>query len=263
MFDDFLQEILKYKQELLEKKKVFLNELKKKIDRESLSQYHLFKKAISKTGEINLIAEIKKASPSKGVICKDFNVLRLAEIYVRNKASAISILTEDKFFAGKPSYIKVVSENFKIPVLAKDFIIDEMQIYEAFYCGASAILLIVAILSEQQLKHLMSVAARLDLDCLVEIHDEAELEKAINVGAEIIGVNNRNLHTLEVDLGISQKIIPKIPKGKIIVAESGIKTHEEIQMLKNLGTNAVLIGETFLRAPDINHKISELMYGQS
>ena len=98
---------------------------------------------------------------------------------------------------------------------------------------------------------------------MVEIHDEAELEKAINVGAEIIGVNNRNLHTLEVDLGISQKIIPKIPKGKIIVAESGIKTHEEIQMLKNLGTNAVLIGETFLRAPDINHKISELMYGQS
>ncbi len=261
MPNDFLEKILEHKRDLIQKKENYYNAIKEKIKHETFSRYHLFYNAITKSGKINLIAEIKKASPSRGLICQDFTPLRLARIYMESGAAALSILTEDKFFLGKPDYIRTVSNAYTLPILTKDFIIDEGQIYEAYVCGASAVLLIVAILSDEQLMHLKKVATDLDLDCVVEIHNEAELKRALEVDAEIIGINNRNLRTFEVDFKTSERLIPQIPEGKAIVVESGLKSHEEIKKLKALGVHAVLIGETFLRAADVAGKIKEVMEG--
>ena len=259
MSADFLQNILAYKKTLLREKEAFYASLKKKIKDDKLSRYHIFKRAISRPGQINLIAEIKKASPSRGIICKNFDVLNIARTYVANDAVAISVLTEDKYFLGKYPYIRQVSEHFSVPVLTKDFIIDEVQIYEAFYCGASAILLIMAIVDDHALKHLMKVAHELDLDCLVEVHNEEELKRSLDAGAELIGINNRDLHTFEVNLDVGRNLIPKIPKDKVIVVESGIKTNADVKLFTQMGANAVLIGETFLAAEDLDKKIKEVM----
>jgi indole-3-glycerol phosphate synthase len=256
---DFLNNILGHKRQIIKKKEAFFSSLKKDRDKVTHTRYQLFKRMISARGQINLIAEIKKASPSKGVIRDNFDLLDIAKVYEQSKAAAISILTEDKYFLGKPEYIKKVTAQSHVPVLAKDFFIDEGQIYEAWYNGASAVLLIVTILDEGQLKSLLQIAASLDIDCLVEVHDEEELEKALGVGAEIIGVNNRNLLTFEVDTRTCANIIPNIPKDKVIVAESGIHTPEDIDKLRELGAHAVLIGETFMRAEDIGNKIQEIM----
>ncbi len=256
---NFLEKILEYKKSLLQKKKAFYSTLKKKFRQERLTRYRLFKKTISAPGKMNLIAEIKKASPSQGLLCRHFDPVSLAKIYAANGAAALSILTEDKFFQGSPGYIKQVSEKLDIPILTKDFIIDEGQIYEAFVCGASAVLLIVAILEEDQLKQLLLAASRLDLDCLVEIHEESELNLALKADAEMIGINNRNLRTFDVDLGVSERLIKKIPKDKVIVVESGMQSFQEVQKFKALGAHAVLIGETFLKAPDVGEKVREVM----
>jgi len=256
---DFLDKILEHKRGLIQEKKTFYAALKKKFDQERLTRYQLFKKVISAPGQIHLIAEVKKASPSKGLICRDFDPVALAQIYAANRAAALSVLTEDKFFRGSPHHIKKVSEKVDLPILMKDFIIDEGQIYEAFVVGASAVLLITAILKEDKLKKLMETASGLALDCLVEVHDESEVDTALRAGAEIIGINSRNLKTFEVDLGVSERLIKKIPKDKVIVVESGIKSFKEVQNFKRLGANAVLIGETFLRAPDVGAKMSEVM----
>jgi len=262
MSADFLQKIVEHKRQLLHEKQPFLASLKQKITGNKLTHYGLFKKAISQPGQMNLIAEIKKASPSQGIIRDNFDVMELARTYVDSGAAAISILTEEKFFLGKPPYTRQVSDHFAVPLLTKDFIIDEAQIYEAFYMGTSAILLIVAILTDEEIKHLMAVARSLDLDCLVEVHDERELERALKADSEIVGINNRDLHTFEVDIRTSERLIPKIPKDKVIVAESGIKTYQEVKMLKEAGAHAVLIGETFLREDDVAKKIREVMHGQ-
>lgn len=263
MESSFLEKIIKHKKNLLKEKKAFYQALKDKNKKGTFTRYRLFKKAIYVPGKINLIAEIKKASPSRGLICRNFDVMNLARIYTQNGAAAISVLTEEKFFLGKPPYIRTVVENFQVPVLTKDFIIDEVQIYEAFSFEASAVLLIMAILEDTMVKDLMAVANQLDMECLVEVHDEKELKRALDLGAEIIGINNRDLHTFDVDLKVSEHLIPKIPKDKIIVVESGINTHEEILKFKELGAHAVLIGETFLKEADIAKKIKEVMYGQS
>ncbi|MDD3374603.1 MAG: indole-3-glycerol phosphate synthase TrpC [Candidatus Omnitrophica bacterium] len=259
--NDFLSKILLHKKELILKKKDFFNALKNKLKDKEHSCYSLFEKAISSPGKISLIAEIKKASPSRGLICKEFSVSGLARKYVKSGAAAISVLTEEKFFLGKPSYVREVSDHFAIPVLAKDFFIDELQVYEAFAQGASAILLIVAILKDEEITHLMKIAHNLDMDSLVEVHDEEDLKRAVDLGAKIIGVNNRNLKTFEVDFKNCETLVPRIPKDRIIVAESGIKTHEEIEILKALRVDAVLIGETFLRSADVETKIKEIMNG--
>ena len=159
--------------------------------------------------------------------------------------------------------MRQISERFSIPVLMKDFIIDEAQVYEAFQFGASAVLLIAAILNDKELKHLTEVAAGLDLDCLIEVHDEKELQRALKAKADMIGINNRDLRTFKVDFKTSERLIPLIPKDKIIVAESGLKTHDEIKKLKELGAHAVLVGETFMQADDIAAKIREIMTGVS
>ena len=259
MMENFLDKIIAQKKIDVKRRKALLGDLKMLIENSKLTGYHLFKKAISQPGRINLIAEIKKASPSKGLICENFDAVNLARIYQEAGADALSILTEEKFFLGKPHYITKVSAHFSLPILQKDFIVDEIQVYDAFRLGASAVLLIVAILTDRELQRFLKLANDLDLDALVEVHDEKELTRALQAGAEIIGINNRNLHTFEVDIKNSEYLIPKIPKNKIIVAESGLKSHAEVLRLKELGANAVLIGETFLREKDIGKKLKEVM----
>jgi indole-3-glycerol phosphate synthase len=256
---DFLKIILEKKRAHNERKRSFYDNLKEHLDETPYERYGLFKMGISRPGQINLIAEIKKASPSKGVICEDFNVEALAQVYQDGGAAAISVLTEEDLFLGKAAYLKRVSEKFNVPTLMKDFIIDEGQIYEGRYCGASAVLLIVAALTDAQLKYLLAVGSKLDVDCLVEVHGADELDRALTCGAEIIGINNRDLHTFEVDLATSETLIPRIPKGKVIVSESGISTHAEVERLKAAGAHAVLIGETFLKEKDVAKKVKEIM----
>jgi indole-3-glycerol phosphate synthase len=259
MKQNFLNEILDHKRALAESQRDFYRQLKAEAKSVDAVKAGGFKRAVSQPG-LNVIMELKKASPSQGIICPDFNLSAIAEIYAENGAAAFSVLTEEKFFLGRPEYIRELSRAFDIPILIKDFIIDEGQIYEARANGAAAVLLIVRILEDQSLKHLMAVAKNLAMDVLVEVHDNNELDRALNAGAEIIGVNNRNLDTFVVDMKTSDELIPRIVKaGKIAVAESGIKTHKDVQHLKSLGARAVLIGETFMAAPDIGKKIREVM----
>lgn len=258
---DFLDKILVHKRKVNAEKKEWYAKWKDSIGRQDYRRYRIFQKQISRPGAINLIAEIKKASPSRGLIREEFDLLGIARIYEKHKAAAISVLTEDKYFLGKPIYVKKVSEEVKLPVLTKDFIIDEGQIYEARLNGASAVLLILAILKDAQVKEFLNIAGSLDLDCLVEVHDEKELERALKLDAEIIGINNRNLHTFEVDMKTCERLIPQIPPGKVIVAESGISSHDDVCRLQEVGAHAVLIGETFMREADIGKKVKEVMYG--
>ena len=255
----FLDNILAHKKKVISEKKDFFDRLRKSLCAAEHGNYNVFRRMISRPGQINLIAEIKKASPSKGIIREDFDIVKIAQIYQDHQAAAISVLTEDKYFLGKPEYVKKVADQVNLPVLTKDFIIDEGQIYEAYYNGARAVLLIVTLLSDDCLSKLMATATFLGIDCLVEVHDEEDLQRALKADAQIIGVNHRNLKTFEVDIQLSGKLVPLIPKDKVIVAESGIQTHADIQALENLGVHAVLIGETFMREKDIGKKIQDVM----
>lgn len=216
-----------------------------------VSEPHAFHAALSRRDRTNIIAEIKRASPSKGVIKAEVNVTNLARSYTAGGAAAISVLTEPKHFDGLIADLVTVAKNVEIPVLRKDFIVDEYQIVEAAASGASAILLIVAALSVDELRYLHAIAIELGLDVLVEIHDGAEMQIAIEIGAAIIGVNNRDLHTLEVSLDTSRKLIVGKPNGILMVAESGITTRAEIDELRGLGYDAFLIGETLMRSGNV------------
>jgi indole-3-glycerol phosphate synthase len=260
MIENFLENIVDYKKRVNRGKQPLYSALKRRA--RECERPHLFKRSILKPGEITLIAEIKKASPSKGIICESFDPIGIAQVYSKHKVAAISVLTEDKYFMGSPEMIKQITEKIELPVLTKDFIIDEGQIYEAWSNGASAVLLIVAILNDNELESLIRVANSLGLDTLVEVHCEEELQRACDAGADIIGVNNRDLQSFEVDIQTCIKLIPKIPNSKVKVAESGFHTYKEIQGLKGLGAHAVLIGETFMAAKDIGNKIEEVMHGQ-
>ena len=218
-------------------------------------------------GGIALIAEVKRASPSAGVICRDFDPVRIAKEYETAGASCLSVLTDDKFFQGSLEHLRQIRAAVKLPLLRKDFIIDERQILEAIEWGADAILLIVAILSDDQLKKFHSLAAEAGLAVLVEVHDEAELEQALKIGAKLIGVNNRDLKTFKVDLATTEKIAAKIEDGRwkmakasrLLIAESGIHNRADVERLKKCGANAVLVGESLLRGGDIKSKIRELI----
>lgn len=218
-----------------------------------------FKKNISRPHHMNLIAEIKKASPSRGILRGDFNPSKIAVTYQANGASAISVLTDERFFEGKLEYIKKIKENISLPVLRKDFIIDEYQIYESVSAGADAILLIAELLAVNELKGFYDLAVSLGLDVLMEAHNEEDVEKVLSTDASIIGINNRDLHTFKVDLAMTQKLIRLLPQNKVKVSESGIKSYEDVMFLKSLGVNAVLIGEAFMEADDIASKMREIM----
>lgn len=198
-----------------------------------------------------IIAEVKKASPSKGIIKEDFDPLLIAKAYELGGADAISVLTEPHFFKGDLEYLAGIRRYVPTPLLRKDFIVDEYQILEALVYGADFILLIAKALSKQDLKKLLEYALRLGLEVLVEIHDKEDLIKAIFAGANIIGINHRNLETFEMDMSLTEKLMPLIPNGKIIVAESGLVDKATIEHLSKVGADAFLIGEYFMRQPDI------------
>lgn len=231
------------------KKRISMDEIIQTADKLPVNNDFPFKKALS-GNDISFICEVKKASPSKGIIAADFPYLQIAKDYEKAGASAISVLTEPKYFMGNDNYLKEIASKVNIPVLRKDFTVDSYQIYEAKILGASAILLICAILSDEQLKDYINIAHSLGLSALVEAHDETEVKRAIYAGAGIIGVNNRNLKDFTVDINNSIRLRELVPKNIIFVSESGIKTSQDIKNLKNNKTNAVLIGETFMRNPD-------------
>lgn len=216
-----------------------------------------FEKALQ-TDDIAFICEVKKASPSKGIIAEDFPFLEIAKDYEKAGAAAISCLTEPYKFLGSGKYLRRIAAEVKIPVLRKDFTVDEYMIYEAKVLGASAVLLICSILSEKQLAEYLEITHSLGMSALVEAHDEAEIKTAVDIGAKIIGVNNRNLKDFSVDTGNSARLRELVPPDRIFVSESGIQTAEDVQNLREIGVNAVLIGETLMRAPDKAAKLAEL-----
>jgi indole-3-glycerol phosphate synthase len=210
-------------------------------------------------GDIALIAEIKKASPSAGIICKDFDPVRIAREYEAAGAGCLSVLTDEKFFQGSLDYLRQIRAAVKLPLLRKDFIIDERQILEAIEWGADAILLIVAILTDEQLQQFHSLATEAGLAALVEVHDEEESQRALNIHPQLIGVNNRDLKTFKVDLATTEKLAKAIPSGTILVGESGIHSRADVVRLKKCGASAILVGESLLRGGTIQSKIRELI----
>ncbi len=209
-----------------------------------------FRDALSRPRALHIIAEIKKASPSRGIIRERFDPVELARAYEAHGAAAISVLTEEKYFLGSVQSMAQVAAVSRLPILRKDFILDEVQIAQARSKGASAVLLIVAFLDRRSLAELLSACARYELDALVEVHDQEELSMAVERGASIIGVNNRNLKTLEVDMKVAENLIAHKRPGLIFVAESGLTSHEQLQQLTKLGYDAFLIGEHFMKSPD-------------
>lgn len=256
----FFDDIIEHKKKLIASKQHLYGLLKQKLTG-GQTRYQLFKRALIDQAGISIIAEVKKASPSKGVIRSDFDPVEIAKIYESHHAKAISVLTEEKFFLGDMAYLKKIADTVKVPVLAKDFFIDEGQLFEAAFYGASAVLLIAAMLSDSQMKDFIGVASRLDLDCLVEVHDQDELDRAVKIGAEIIGINNRDLQTFNVDINTAFDLIRNVPSDKVVVVESGITSHEDIVKLSAAGCRAFLIGESLMRAPDIGRKLDEFLKG--
>ncbi|MBD5384721.1 MAG: indole-3-glycerol phosphate synthase TrpC [Ruminococcaceae bacterium] len=238
-------------------KEIPLSEVRSEAERMTSSNEFPFEKALSGS-DISFICEVKKASPSKGIIAEDFPYLQIAKDYEAAGAAAISCLTEPFWFKGSDAYLREITQNVKIPVLRKDFTISEYMIYEAKILGASAVLLICSILSEQQLSEYLELAHSLGLSALVEAHDETEIETAVKIGAKIIGVNNRDLKTFSVDTGNSAHLRGLVPPDRIFVSESGIQTASDVDGLRRIGANAALIGETLMRAPDKKSKLDEL-----
>ncbi|MBP1994733.1 indole-3-glycerol phosphate synthase TrpC [Paenibacillus eucommiae] len=212
-----------------------------------------------KKRQMGLIAEVKKASPSKGLIRDDFDPVNLAVSYEKAGADCISVLTDVSFFQGSNAYLQAVRQAVNVPLLRKDFTIDEKQIYEARLIGADAILLIAAILTTKQMKQFLELARDLGLDALVEVHDRPELERALELDTQLIGINNRNLQTFVTDLKTTESLIQHIPSGKTVVSESGISSPQDMTYLQSIGSHAVLIGEHFMRQPDVEIAVHELM----
>lgn len=281
---DVLQQIIEKKKERLSLSKQSLSqeELKQRITQ--LPPTRNFLAALSKPNTISLIAEIKKASPSKGIIREEFDPLQIAKVYVESGVQAISVLTEEDYFQGSLRYLEEIRKNVQIPILRKDFIFDPYQIYESRFFGADAVLLIAEALSKERLTELISLADSLGLQCLVEAHEEKELKKILNLKVPTttqteqdyremkkkksklakyvdfaIGINNRDLRTLQIDLKTPERLYPLIPRERIVVVESGLNSRQEILFLKILGVKAVLIGEAVLTNGDIKGKIEELM----
>ena len=227
-------------------------------DAEALPKGDLtFEKALKKP-DISFICECKKASPSKGLIAPDFPYLQIAKDYDAAGADAISVLTEPKWFLGSDEYLREIAAAVSIPCLRKDFTVDDYMIFEAKCLGASAVLLICAILDKAQIKEYLSVCDSLGLSALVEAHDEAEVEMALDAGGRIIGVNNRNLKDFSVDTSNSRRLRSMIPSDKVFVSESGVSTAEDVAALRAAGVDAVLVGEALMRATDKNAKLAEL-----
>jgi len=254
-----LDEIVeKTKQRIEERKKeIPLSEIRRAAEALPVSGEFPFEEALRREG-LTFICEVKKASPSKGIIAEDFPYLKIAKEYEKAGAGAISCLTEPYYFKGSDEYLREIAAAVRIPVLRKDFTVDAYMLYEAKLLGASAVLLICAILSDEQLKEYLSIAHSLGLSALVEAHTEGEADRALAAGAGIIGVNNRDLRTFQVDVNTSIRLRKQIPEGCLYVSESGIRTPEDVARLYENGTDGVLIGETLMRAEDKKTMFNEL-----
>ena len=254
---DILKRIVEHKKREIEEKKQKFNLAVLREEAERLKVPYSFKEALSGEG-INIIAEVKKASPSKGVIREDFNPVEIAKAYERGGARAISVLTDEKFFQGSPFYLRQVAESVNLPVLRKDFIIDEFQIYGAKALGASSFLLIVSILSDSELKDFIDLGRELGMEPLVETHTEEEVERALKAGAEIIGVNNRDLKTFQVSISTTLRLLPLIKsEEKLAVSESGIRGKKDITLLREAGVDAFLVGETLMKSENPEEVLKE------
>ena len=239
-----------------------INLLKKKFKplQQKIQTRGFFKCLLSKDdNNFNLIAEIKKSSPSKGLICNKFDPIQIAIDYERAGAKCLSVLTEKNYFGGNINYISQIKKSVNIPILRKDFIIDEYQIYESKVYQADVILLIVSILSDDELKKFLKIANELNLDCIIETHDENEIKRALKLDYPILGINNRNLKNLKTDLNNSVSLFTSISKDYTVIAESGIKTAEDINMYNDLGIFNFLIGESILRSKDYATFIKKLL----
>ncbi len=260
---DVLKKIVDYKQGELEAAMaaVPLNEIMDRLgDLEDTPRG--FQNAIINSlgsGWTPIIAEVKKGSPSKGLIRADFDPLQIAATYQDNGATCLSVLTDEHFFMGHLSYLALIREQISLPLMRKDFIFDPYQIYQARAAGADAILLIAAMLDVPQLRDFHALASDLSMDVLLEVHDERELEMALQTDCSMIGINNRNLRTFEVDIATSERLAAMVPPGRIIVAESGINKREEIVHLMEKGLHAFLIGESLMREADVGAKLAELV----
>ncbi len=257
-----LTKIVQRKAERLKEAKTAhpLAELKARLaDREGTRDFSAAVSRKDAHDPIRLIAEIKKASPSKGLIRQDFDPAAIASVYDQGPVSAISVLTEEDYFQGSLSYIPLVRGGTKKPALRKDFIFDEYQVYESRANQADAILLIAAILERNQASDLLHLAGELGLHVLFEVHDEPDLEKALEIGAGIIGINNRNLKTLAIDLATTYRLKRDIPEGKTVVSESGISTREDVLRLQESGVDAILVGTSIMASQDMAKKLQALM----
>lgn len=254
-----LDKIVNYKRDFneLSKKKTPLEKMQKMA--ENLPRNKNFLHALKKSST-GLIAEIKKASPSKGLIRENFSIHEIATAYENSVAACISCLTDEKFFQGSEPFFREARNIINKPMLRKDFTIDKYNVYEAKVMGANAILLIASILDVIQLQEFYQIANLLGMDTLFEVHNQEELDKVLPLRPEIIGINNRNLHTFETSVQVSLDLIPKIPKNVYIVSESSLNTRQDILMLKNAGAHGFLMGEVFMREKDIEKKINEIFH---
>ena len=257
--DDILKQIVTGKKQRLAQRKQELTEADLQARIETLSPPRGFAKSINRSHKISLIAEIKKASPSRGVIRQDFNPPEIASIYKEAGVQAISVITCQDYFLGDIRYLEEVKKVTDCPILRKDFIIEPYQLYESRAFGSDAVLLITQLLSQETLSEFLDLASNLGLDCLVEVHTEKDLRKAMKVKAQLIGINNRNLSTMEIDIKTTQELYPLISKEKVVVVESGIKSYKDLLFFKVLVVEAVLIGEAFMEASDIKARIREIM----
>ncbi len=247
----------KKKELVTDQTQVSLTELEAQVS--NLPPTRDFRDAITGRDAVKLIAEVKKKSPSKGVIREDFHPVSIAETYVENGAAAISILTDRHFFAGELAYLRAIRDAVDVPLLRKDFTIDPYHIYQARIAGADAILLIVAALTAAQLRTFMGIAASLSLSCLVEVHTREELVVALDVDAQIIGINNRDLRTFHTDIATTFALREAIPADRVVVSESGIYSREDVVRLQEAGVDAMLVGESLMRSPDIGEQVRRLL----
>ena len=258
---DILQKIVEVKRREVERLKLEVPIVK--LERRIEAQQPVLNLAGALFGEsVRIIAEVKKASPSKGLLRENFEPRSLAKTYADNGAAAISVLTNADHFQGSVEHLSAVhsvANPRKVPVLRKEFIFDEYQIYEARAYGADAILLIVSMLSSDELRALMELSQRFWMQCLVEVHNEEELKVALDAGAEIVGINNRDLRTFITDLAVTERLASRIPFGKVIVSESGISNREHLKRIRSAGAHAALIGEALVTAPDVGAKLGELV----
>lgn len=250
----FLKDIIQTKKEELIILKKQINDLELDSNKRN---YGDFLKALSKDN-LNIIAEVKKASPSQGVIKKDFDPIKTAKIYEEHHANAISVLTDKKYFQGSIDFLKEIRENVSTPILRKDFIIDEAQVFETAASKADAFLLIAAALPLRKLKSLMAEGRKYNLEFILEIHDEADLKKALKTDAEIIGINNRNLKTFEVDLSTGLKLSQKLPSDRKVIIESGIRSVRELHLYTEIGINTFLIGQFLMENSNPGNLLTQL-----